>query len=98
MLVRVTFLGAVGAVLMWSMTAALGASLAGHASTSRFAASVQDPQTTVWSGIYTAAQAERGHALYQEQCSYCHMDSLAGFGGDTEAAALTGARFFVRWR
>ena len=61
-------------------------------------ASGQERPRTVWSGVYTDAQAERGRSLYKESCSYCHLDSLVGFGGDAgAAAALTGARFFVRW-
>ena len=61
-------------------------------------AASQAAEKTVWSGVYTEPQAQRGQALYRQACSYCHMDSLEGFGGDTIAAGLRGARFFVRWR
>ena len=44
---------------------------------------------------YTAAQAERGHKLYQEQCAACHGDKLEGgvgpmLGGDGFQAAWAG--------
>jgi cytochrome c len=57
----------------------------------------QDSRTTVWNGVYTEAQASRGQQAYQRTCSYCHLKDLSGFGGDTTAPPLTGARFFVRW-
>lgn len=58
----------------------------------------QSAPKTVWDGIYSDAQAARGEPLYQRACSYCHQQNLIGFGGDSAAAALTGARFFVRWK
>ena len=57
----------------------------------------QDSRATVWKGVYTEAQASRGQQTYQRACSYCHLKDLSGFGGDTTAPPLTGARFFVRW-
>jgi mono/diheme cytochrome c family protein len=37
--------------------------------------STQDT-ASVWSGVYTAAQAERGTAVYANHCSRCHGDDL----------------------
>ena len=47
----------------------------------------------IWSGIYTAAQAERGRALYTNACIRCHGGDLTG----TTAPPLTGERFMAAW-
>ena len=47
-----------------------------------------------WDHSYTAAQAERGDALYQENCAGCHGTSLRG---DQYAPSLTGAAFLSKW-
>jgi mono/diheme cytochrome c family protein len=38
----------------------------------------QPPTKSVWDGIYNQAQAERGRALYAEQCASCHGSELTG--------------------
>ena len=50
-----------------------------------------DPQ--VWSGVFTAAQAERGRAVVQNHCSECHHEDLSG----GEGPALAGATFMLKW-
>jgi len=54
------------------------------------------PQTnagrTVWDGIYTIAQAERGKADYTAKCGGCHKDDLSGY-----QAVLTN-QFLPHWR
>lgn len=45
--------------------------------------------------IYTAEQAERGRALYEEICVECHLSSL--IGGANEAPPLRGADFLGAW-
>lgn len=49
---------------------------------------------TVWDGVFTAAQAERGAAEYKTACSECHGNDLMG---DGFAPALTGAEFMGNW-
>ena len=49
---------------------------------------------TVWSGVYTEAQAKRGDALYAERCASCHAPDLSGMD---QAPALTGADFMTEW-
>lgn len=44
-------------------------------------------EASVWDGVYTAAQANRGKTLYSEQCSACHGNSLEGKNGPSLAAA-----------
>jgi len=52
------------------------------------------PARTVWDGVYTDAQAERGAAVYKSACSECHGADLTG---DGFAPALTGAEFSGNW-
>jgi cytochrome c len=49
---------------------------------------------SVWDGVYTDEQAERGHAVYHSQCEVCHGESLTG--GD-EVPALAGPQFLSNW-
>jgi mono/diheme cytochrome c family protein len=56
----------------------------------------QTTATTVWDGVYTSEQADRGQLIYDRRCAECHQDDLSG-GGDEGAAALRGADFVGRW-
>lgn len=47
-------------------------------------------------GVYTAEQAERGKALYDDKCSACHVQDLSG-GGDGMAPSLAGRFFNKTW-
>ena len=49
---------------------------------------------TVWDGVYTDAQAERGGAAYQQACVACHRDDLRG---DNTAPSLVGESFTFLW-
>ena len=49
---------------------------------------------SAWSGVYTAAQAERGKVLFTENCARCHGDNLAGI---EMAPALSGSSFLSNW-
>lgn len=51
-------------------------------------------QVTVWDGIYTREQSDRGEKLYTERCSRCHGDALQGIEA---APALTGPAFYANW-
>jgi quinoprotein glucose dehydrogenase len=48
---------------------------------------------SVWSGVYTAEQAERGKAVYARHCSRCHGDDLGG----ARNSPLAGERFMEHW-
>ncbi len=48
---------------------------------------------SIWAGVYTAAQASRGQAIYAGECSRCHRDDLSGAGG-----VLIGNHFMDQWR
>lgn len=49
---------------------------------------------TVWDGVYTAAQAERGMSAFKNQCSMCHGESMQGGGG---VPAAGGPEFVFSW-
>ena len=53
---------------------------------------------TVWDGVYTEAQAERGRQRYRAICGYCHRDDLSGGGSEAGAPALRGPFFLNQWR
>lgn len=57
-------------------------------------AHAQSTDRNVWTGVYTAEQAERGKAAYAEQCASCHGATLAG--GDV-APPLSGSAFLNNW-
>ena len=55
----------------------------------------QDQQSgvrTVWDGVYTTVQAERGKAAYLDKCAACHKNDLSGYQG-----ALKGDQFMRHW-
>ena len=57
------------------------------------AASAAWARISVWDGVYTEAQAERGHTLYMQNCSRCHGAEL---WGTYEIPPLVG-RFMPYW-
>jgi len=48
---------------------------------------------SIWDGVYTTAQAERGKLVYDARCSRCHASDLRGVRG----AALAGDAFMLHW-
>jgi quinoprotein glucose dehydrogenase len=54
----------------------------------------QDPQRTVWDGVYNDEQAKRGEAAFVQACSNCHGRTLEG--ADV-TPALTGGGFMANW-
>jgi mono/diheme cytochrome c family protein len=49
---------------------------------------------SVWDGVFTKEQAERGQELYTAHCQACHGESLEGSG---PASPLTGPVFSANW-
>jgi S-disulfanyl-L-cysteine oxidoreductase SoxD len=49
---------------------------------------------SVWDGVYTPQQSERGHSVYHSQCETCHGEMLTG--GD-EVPPLAGGQFLANW-
>jgi quinoprotein glucose dehydrogenase len=54
----------------------------------------QPPTKSIWDGVYTQAQADRGKALYAESCASCHGGELTG--GEM-APPLAGGEFMAGW-
>ena len=50
---------------------------------------------SIWSGVFTAAQAKRGNDAYQASCSGCHGSDL--HATDPEAVDLTGPAIRAKW-
>lgn len=54
----------------------------------------QEPKRTVWDGVYTEAQAERGRGAYVQACASCHAEDLRGKG---TAPSLVEESFTFLW-
>jgi cytochrome c len=52
-------------------------------------------QRSVWDGVYTEKQAQRGSDLYGPKCASCHGDDLEG--DVVEHPALAGGDFMWKW-
>src|SRR6516225_4600589 len=50
---------------------------------------------SVWDGVYSAAQAERGKAAFETSCVSCHNRDLAG---SVRGPALRGDKFMLSWQ
>ena len=73
------------------LTLAIASTLVGVGPASRAQPS---ESRSVWEGVYTVEQADRGEAAYIEECARCHGSSLSG----TEVGpALVGDGFVEGW-
>lgn len=67
------------------------------AGTTRAGAVAQSPDSarkSVWDGVYSEKQAERGRKSYEDECASCHP---IGRAGDESAPPLVGPAFTIRW-
>jgi len=88
MLARFNRLGLAHGTLGLAVLAGAGATIGS------FSTAVHAQQArTANDGVYTAAQAARGRALYQERCAMCHGDALEG----GVAPPLSGSAFIGAW-
>ena len=73
-----------------------GGVLAGFNGQVKAGAAPQDAGKTLKlsDGLFSAAQAQRGQALYGQVCSQCH---LADLSGSDQAPSLAGGDFLDRW-
>jgi len=55
-------------------------------------APTQDAVLSVWDGVYTAAQADRGKAVYASHCNRCHGEAAVN-----RENPLNGERFADHW-
>jgi cytochrome c len=58
------------------------------------AGDAQESRRTIWDGVFSEAQAERGQRGYREACAKCHAEDLLGTGN---APALVGEPFLGRF-
>ena len=58
------------------------------------AAAAQASSQTIWSGVFSAAQATRGEAIAGRRCASCHNADLAG---GQDGPALVGADVLRAW-
>ena len=82
------------AVMMTAMVAIAGFRAPVRAQLSAESTNSAQPAQSVWDGIYTAEQAERGDSLYAKGCAECHGPDLAG---DDMAPPLVGDDFLWDW-
>jgi mono/diheme cytochrome c family protein len=54
----------------------------------------QEATRSVWDGVYTQDQADRGRPLYNQHCASCHADTL--MGGEM-SPPLVGGEFMSNW-
>jgi cytochrome c len=54
----------------------------------------QPAAKTVWDGVYTKEQAQRGQPLYKQYCASCHGEMMEGI---EMAPALVGGEFIDQW-
>ena len=54
----------------------------------------QEGPRSVWDGVYSQVQAQRGLPLYNKHCLDCHGDDLEG---DAETPPLKGGTFLTNW-
>jgi cytochrome c len=54
---------------------------------------------SVWSGVYTATQNQRGQALHTDVCAMCHGPRLNGAGQSEmpPSPAIAGTTFLRKW-
>ncbi len=78
--------------MRWLAFAAVTAAATTGVSTLLYAQSAA--QVSSWSGVYTAAQADQGRALFDDNCAKCHQSTLDGMD---EIPALKGSHFMADW-
>ena len=78
-----------------AVACAAGVYLLSLSSASALSAQASAPKS-IWTGTFTAKQADRGLLAYERACSKCHQSDLQG-SQDTEAPALVGEPFTAQW-
>ena len=80
---------------MVGLTIGLGASYSAVSTPNlRAAQAPAAVQPTVWDGVFTVAQADRGKISFSNNCAECHGESLEG----GEGKALSGDQFWKDWK
>ena len=82
----------VGLACLWLIAGAGAVASAGLQT-----AQVPTATSTIWSGVYSAAQAQRGLLEYGRSCEHCHGSDLTGNPTD-EVPSLVADGFMFHWR
>jgi cytochrome c5 len=61
------------------------------------AQAAQTDDAKIWTGVYTAVQAQRGQKAYEAFCTRCHALDLLGGRGAGGGPALRDTNFWVSW-
>ena len=57
-------------------------------------ATMAQSETKIWTGVFSAAQVERGKETFEPNCARCHQSTL---GGSDRGPALKGENFWSHW-
>ena len=81
-------------IIVWGAAAVLAALVVAPAG-----ASAQQAPQTIWSGVFSAAQDQRGAAVHSAVCARCHGPNLNGAGQpDAEPSpAIARVGFLTKW-
>jgi quinoprotein glucose dehydrogenase len=82
----------VGLACLWLTAGAGAAALSG-----RRPAQASTATATIWSGVYSSAQAKRGLLEYARSCEHCHGSNLIGNPTD-EVPSLVADGFMFHWK
>lgn len=82
----------VGLACLWLTAGAGEAALSG-----RQPAQAPTATSTIWSGVYSSAQAKRGLLEYARSCEHCHGSNLIGNPTD-EVPSLVADGFMFHWK
>ena len=80
--------------VLGAFSAAFTAATISAAAAQETAAAVPPGAKTIWTGVFSDAQAARGEKTYVEKCAYCHRADLSG--GEI-GRPLKGIPFLIRW-
>jgi alcohol dehydrogenase (cytochrome c) len=83
-----------GGVSVWAASSESADGQAGEVATETQATEAA-AAGTVWDGIYTIEQQERGQLAYEANCAACHNTTLRGTPG---GPGIAGARFIANWK
>ena len=82
----------VGLACLWLTAGAGTAALSG-----RRPAQASTATPTIWSGVYSSAQAKRGLLEYARSCEHCHGSNLIG-NPTEEVPSLVADGFMFHWK
>jgi cytochrome c553 len=82
------------AALIASLVVFVGTGFPGMSDVEGSRSIIAQASRTVWDGVYSDAQAERGRLSYSQSCVACHRDDLKG---DGTAPSLVGESFAFLW-